>query len=309
MLGDTRPGPAGGSLGAMRARVCEALRRFRVGVHPDALVSTLADVDRAIVAIVRALLQTEHQANGLLVFDEPTEYLPDDSRERLFSAIRSASDSGFGVLLVTHRLDEARTISDRVTILRDGAVVHTADSATIDDAQLAEMILGRPADKFYPAEPPERLGEKRFSMRGFNSPAAHDLSFDVRGGEIVRLTGLLGAGFDEVPDALLGQVKAVGEIQIGGGEWSSTESFSARDAAASGLAVLPANRLRFAGFGEASVRENVSLPVIRRFFRVVGCAAGRRSGLSVACSTTSQSFPQTRKSSSRCSAAVTSKRR
>jgi len=83
VLGDTRPGPAGGSLGAMRARVCEALRRFRVGVHPDALVSTLADVDRAIVAIVRALLQTEHQANGLLVFDEPTEYLPDDSRERL----------------------------------------------------------------------------------------------------------------------------------------------------------------------------------------------------------------------------------
>src|SRR6185437_1455203 len=105
-----------------RRAVRDALRRFAVDVDPDAMVSTLAPLDRAQVAIVRALEQMRGTHQGLLVLDEPTAHLPREEVERLFATIRSVAATGTGVLLVTHRLEEMRAVTDSLTILRDGEV-------------------------------------------------------------------------------------------------------------------------------------------------------------------------------------------
>jgi ribose transport system ATP-binding protein len=117
-----RAGPLGFiSWSAERAAATETLQQFGVVISLDAKVVLLRDVDRAVVAIVRALQDLNGNAEkGLLVLDEPTVYLPRDGVNRLFKLMRSVADRGHGILFVSHQLAEVEKITDRVTVLRDG---------------------------------------------------------------------------------------------------------------------------------------------------------------------------------------------
>ena len=129
-----------------RQRVRESLRPFGLGhIEPEAEVRTLREVERALIAIVRALDRLKGEERGVLVLDEPTAYLPRDGVERLFAAVRTVAPQGIGVLFVTHRLEEVRALADRVTILRDGAHVETAATASLSEHDLIERILGQGA--------------------------------------------------------------------------------------------------------------------------------------------------------------------
>ena len=135
-----------------RQRVRESLRPFGLGhIEPEAEVRTLREVERALIAIVRALDRLKGEERGVLVLDEPTAYLPRDGVERLFAAVRTVASQGIGVLFVTHRLEEVRALTDRVTILRDGAHVETAATASLSEHDLIERILGRALGELYPS--------------------------------------------------------------------------------------------------------------------------------------------------------------
>ena len=249
-----------------RGRVREALRQFGLDhVSPGAEVGSLREVERAMVAIVRAFERLKGLERGVLVLDEPTAYLPRDGVERLFDAIRTAARSGFGILFVTHRLEEVRALTDRVTILRDGEHAGTADTASLSERELIERILGRSLGELYPSAHQVR-GELALSARDVSGSLVNSFSVDLHRGEVIGLTGLLGMGQEQVPHLLFGSQRARGGEVLLGGKTYELHRLTPRRAIDAGIALLPANRLREGAAQAATVVENVTLPTVGRYF-------------------------------------------
>jgi ribose transport system ATP-binding protein len=249
-----------------RQRVRQKLAEFGLPCGPDTLVSALSEVEVAMVAIIRALEQLESTERGLLVLDEPTAYLPRDGVDRLFDGVRQVAAMGLGVLFVSHRLDEIRALTDRVTVLRDGDRVLTAATADLSENALIEHILGRRPGSLYPSGEVQRRSQC-LQVRNLTAESVEDVSFDVGAGEIIGLTGLLGMGFEQVPYLLFGAQHAhSGTIAVNGAV-QELPSLTPPKAIASGLALVPANRQRYGGVASATVTENVTLPTIGGFFR------------------------------------------
>jgi len=248
-------------------RVRQDLLRFDLDLDPRTQVADLREVDRAVLAIVRALRRLgEHPDGHVLVLDEPTAYLPRDGVDRLFSAVRRVAASGTGVVFVSHRSDEVLSVTDRLTVLRDGCKVATVETASTNPEQLVELLLGRSLGSFYPDSTTSRAGDVALRVRGLSGRSVHDLSLDLRQGEIVGLTGLVGAGYDDVPLLLFGGRQAsAGTIETGGRIYQAT-SMTPVECLRQGVALLPADRLGSSGCASASLNDNVGLPVLRRYF-------------------------------------------
>jgi ribose transport system ATP-binding protein len=250
-----------------RARVRAALADFGLDLPLDLLVEALPEVEQAMLAIVRALSHLRGRDSGLLVLDESTAYLPRDGLDRLFGIVRESAARGFGVLFVTHRLEEVFAITSRVSVLRDGVPVTDAPTSDFDEAGLIEQILGFSIDQLYPDAVAKPHQERLLSASALSGRIARDVSLDVGKGEIVGLTGLLGMGWEEVPYLLFGAVpEGTGSITIGDDTVSVADQHPG-DAVSRGLALLPADRQNASGVGEATVLENLTLPTLGEFFR------------------------------------------
>ncbi|MBS1861409.1 MAG: sugar ABC transporter ATP-binding protein [Actinobacteria bacterium] len=248
---------------ARRARA--ALSSFGLDVSPYKSVEDLREVERAIVAIVRALEQLEGVDEGALILDEPTAYLPRDGVEHLFAAIHEVTGRGFGVLLVTHRLEEVTALADRVTVLRNGARVATAEVSGLDEDGLVELIVGRALEELFPPahHPESEVVLEVEDLQGSDLTAP--FSLQVRRSEIVGLTGLVGTGYERALYMMAGAERAsAGKLRLGGATHDAAR-LDPRRALAAGLALLPANRLVNGGAGEATLTENVTLPTLPSF--------------------------------------------
>jgi ribose transport system ATP-binding protein len=260
-----------------RKRVVAALQRFGVSVEPYRLVSELEPVDRAQIAIVRALERLTGVSQGVLVLDEPTPHLPRDSVERLFKTIRSIAAAGFGVLFVTHRLDEIRELTSWVTILRDGRRILSEPTSSLTDEEIRNRLLGFTLDRLYPSEANTVESEPAVTFHDISSKRVKNFSLDVHRGEIVGLTGLLQQGWEEIPYLIFGALPASGgTIRIRGRE-RSLSSYRPSQAISDGFALVPAARLDDGAVGAASVRENLTLTTLNRDF-VRGWLRYRREG-------------------------------
>jgi ribose transport system ATP-binding protein len=248
-----------------RARVRRALERFHLDLDIERPVSTLTPVERALIAIARAVSDASSQEGGVIVLDEPTSYLPANEVAALFAAMRRVAEAGTAVIFVSHRLEEVKAITDRVTVLRDGRVVGTVDTPQVSEAQLIKMILGREIEQLYPEVDPHP-GDVVLAARGLRGQVVAGLDFEVHKGEIVGLAGLVGMGQNEVPYLLFGATRARrGEIVLAGRAMAAA-SLTPGHAAAAGLALVPGDRLGASGVGHLTVRDNVSLPVLGMFF-------------------------------------------
>ncbi|MGH9065414.1 MAG: sugar ABC transporter ATP-binding protein [Acidimicrobiales bacterium] len=249
-----------------RRRVTAMLGRLGVRTTPDTLVGTLSAVDRALVAVVRAITDADRQEGGVLVLDEPTSYLPRDGVERLFSAMRRATGTGLGVVFVSHRLEEVMAVTDKVSVLRDGRLVNTLATPDVDEATLIQLILGQRMEESYPSLPTVK-GDVGLAVTGLQGLHVHDLSLEVRRGEVLGLAGLIGMGQEEVAYLLFGAAPArAGTLRIGDSTIPAPQMTPGR-AIRAGMALLPADRLGASGIGGLSVRDNVSLPVLGSFYR------------------------------------------
>ncbi len=203
---------------------------------------------------------------GLLVLDEPTAGIGDAGVDRLFAVIRRVKAAGFGVLFVSHDLEEVLGITDRVTVLRDGEVAGEGVTAALGKQRLVEMIVGRRIER----GPPAAAGAAApalVAVEGLRGPGVPAVSFRVGAGEILGLTGLIGSGFAEVGALLVGARPATaGELAIGTAR-HALAGFTPRRAIAAGLAYVPAERLRAGCVGGMSVAENIALPVLDRLTR------------------------------------------
>ena len=248
-----------------RRHAARVLESFGLEVPLDASVGQLAPVDRALVAIARALSDASEHEGGTLILDEPTSFLPRDGVERLFSGMRRVAAEGLGVVFVSHRLEEILSITDRVTVLRDGRNVATVGTPGLQEDDLIEMILGQKVEESFTSGSGS-LGGVKLSIAHLTGPNVHDLSFEVREGEILGLTGLAGMGHEAVVYLAFGAQRAShGSVVLDGREIPA-HSISPRAAIKAGIALLPGDRLNSSGVGSLPVSYNVSLPVLNKYF-------------------------------------------
>jgi ribose transport system ATP-binding protein len=249
-------------------RTGEALERFEVDIDPRVPVHALSQIDRARLAIVRALeeMRTSQRAaggrRGVLVLDEPTVFLPRESVDALFALVRSVVKGHASVLFVSHDLPEVFAITDRVTVLRDGRVRATVRTAETSHDELVRLIVGHDLSSRAPAV--ARTGERArdVRVRGATGGGVSDVSFALAPGEIVGLTGLIGSGFDEVPYLVSGARRATAGTIMCDGREHALRAMRPRQALELGVALVPGDRQRLGSVGSLSLAENVPLPVI-----------------------------------------------
>jgi ribose transport system ATP-binding protein len=249
---------------AERESVAAALARLGRAIDVSALAGTLTAEDRATVAIARAV-QDHRPGGGLIIFDESTRALGKSARGRFFELVRSLTDGGASVLLISHRLEEIVEATDRVTVLRDGQVVETGIlTRDIDEAGLTRMMLGRHLVTHSRVDSHAR-DDVAASVRGLCAGQVRGLDLAVRRGEIVGLTGLMGSGFEEVAEVLGGARRAeAGELAVGARTLSlSARRASTEDFVGAGVGYVPERRLEEGLAAEMTVAENMTLPRVR----------------------------------------------
>lgn len=250
---------------AQQREVAAALEDFGINARPDQMAQELPAAERAMLAILRGLRGLPSDRPGLLILDEPTAHLPRDGVDRVTEAVRKVANDGHAVLLVTHRLDEVFAISDRISVVRDGQIRINVETSRADQPMLIKAILGFELNELYP-EKIEHPGSEALSVMGLAGDSALDFSVSLRGGEIVGLTGLIGAGHEEVPYLLFGAKPArSGEVRVAGIAYPQ-QMLSPSLAMRLGLALLPNDRRAASGIGHLTVRENVTMPIVDSFF-------------------------------------------
>jgi ribose transport system ATP-binding protein len=269
------------------ARATRALfEEFSLDLDPSARVSDLSGTERALLAIVRAvhemrtLRDPSRTGPGILILDEPTVFLPETGRRQLFGLMRDIAADGSAVLFVSHDLDEVREITDRVTIFRDGSLRSTVETATVSDAELIQLIIGRELPD-YSAERQSTLVDDgagpgpAVTVTDLSDERLESVSFALAAGEVLGMTGLLGSGFERVPYLVFGALPAAsGSLEIDDG----TLSLPAMDpvkAIAHRMALIPADRQRDGSVGSISVRDNAMLQIIDRYTSWRGLHRGR----------------------------------
>jgi len=248
-------------------RARQVFARYGVVLDPLAVVGDLRPVDRALLAIIRAVeeVREDHAGPGVLVLDEPTVFLPRNEVEHLFALVREIAAGGGSVLFVSHDLDEIREITHRVTVLRDGRVVGTAVSATTSEAELVEMIIGRRLEAFAGVHRDHTGEAAAVRVSGLTGPGVRDVSMRVAAGEVVGLTGLAGSGFEAVPHLLAGAWPATaGTLHLDGTDHDLTR-MTPSAALAAGMALIPGDRQRDGAVGALSMTDNLTLPQLARF--------------------------------------------
>lgn len=244
----------------------QALARFNLDVDPYAKLSTLTHVEKAMVAIVRAIEQIKIVEYGVLVLDEPTSYLPRDDVDYLFTAVREVAAMGHAVVFISHRIEEVLQLTDHVTVIRDGNKVGTFETKDLNEDTLIQYILGFKLEELYP-ESHESKGQPVFSATEVSGSNVSDFEIEAQTGEIIGLTGLAEMGQEEILYLLFGAQKATsGSICIDN-QYFKLSDFSPAKAMHNGLALVPANRLKDGASPTAHMAENITLGILNSFYQ------------------------------------------
>jgi len=237
-----------------RRQAAELFKRLGVEVDLDVPCRRLTTAQQQLVEIAKALA---FQAR-IIVMDEPSAALTSHEVGRLFAIIEELKRQGIGIVYISHRLDEIFAIADRVTVLRDGLNVGERPIAQVTRQELIELMVGRVLSDEFPKHS-TTIGPPRLEVTGLRrGRAVRDVSLSVRRGEILALTGLVGAGRTETVRLIFGaDLREAGEIRLDG---SLLAIRSPRDAIAAGIGLLTEDRkLQGLVLGH-SVRENFGLP-------------------------------------------------
>jgi rhamnose transport system ATP-binding protein len=247
----------------MKSQTGRLLQKLGVSVDLNVPVGELPLAQRQMVALARALSRDCR----LLIMDEPTASLSNRETQTLLDIVQQLRASGVTVLYVSHRLDEIFQIADRVTVLRDGRHVSTHQIAEVDGDQLIRDMVGRSVETQQraatntTANAPVILDVKQLTRYGIFS----NVTFQVRAGEILGLTGLVGAGRSEIARAIFGVDEFdAGEVRVAG---RLLNSGSVQEAMVSGIGMVPEDRQHEGLILPMSVGENISLAALRLLTR------------------------------------------
>jgi ribose transport system ATP-binding protein len=249
-----------------------ALRSYGLKMDPRTKIENLTQTERALLVIVRAVHELRlhnDSGRGLLILDEPTAFLPMEGKEQLFSLVKSVVRDGISVLFVSHDLDEVIELTDRVTILRDGVLTCTAETKSLSKTNLVEMITGKSIQNlvFQQREHQSQNSPVIGRINDLSGDIVEEISFEIREGEILGLTGLLGSGFDEIPYLLFGaQTALAGTLELGD-EKLQVSSITPEKAMLKKIALLPADRQGASGIGSLTITDNVTILSLNKYKR------------------------------------------
>ena len=259
---------------AMEARCRGILASLGAAFSPADIVSNLSLAERQLVEIARAV----HANIRILVMDEPTAALSAHESERLFDLIARLRESGLAIIYVSHRMAEVSRLADRVTVLRDGAVVGTISRDELTPERIVRMMVGRDLAGFYKKEPrSEPLDSTPFFSVDHlgDGRRVHGVSFGLRRGEILGIAGLVGSGRTEMARLIFGaDAKTAGRIVLDG---EALNLATPRDAVDAGIVYLTEDRKGLGLFLDMSVRDNVNTMVLAGDARFAGVVDFTRS--------------------------------
>ncbi len=236
---------------SVRQNAQRGLDMINVKMDLDALVGELSVADRQLVAICRALLQDAR----LLVMDEPTTALTRKEVDSLFAVVKDLQKKGISILFVSHKLEEVFEIAEELTILRNGRKVIEGPMKEFDREQFIYHMTGRTIEPTHYAQP-KISGEPLMKAEGIGiKDLFTDISFDLYGGEVIGITGLLGSGRSELARALFGLEKLTqGKLFVEGKEVKLT---SVKDAIKNGIGYVPEDRLTEGLFLPHTISNNI----------------------------------------------------
>lgn len=248
-----------------RKRTRELFAKIGVTIDPDAVVRDLTIAEQQVVEIAKALATDAR----IIVMDEPTAALSPNEVEGLFSIIRDLRSQGIGIVYVSHRLVEIFEIADRVTVLRDGSLIGTKPIGELTRESMIELMVGRKLENEFPTRssgstPETSAGESGLVVSNLcRGDAVRNVSFQVKRGELVALTGLVGAGRTETVRLIFGADRRdSGDILLDGKKLAIRKP---RDAIAAGICLLTEDRKHQGLVLKRSVLENFGLPNMSRF--------------------------------------------
>ena len=241
----------------------ELFDKLHLELDPKAVVKTLSVAKQQMVEITKAL---SHENTRLLILDEPSAVLTDTEIDDLFVFIRQLKKTGVGIIYISHRMDELKRITDRITVMRDGQYVATLDTPTAEISEVIRLMVGRtiyeePKTKsMCPPDAPVVLEAEHL-----NSLDVKDVSFKLRKGEILGFAGLVGAGRTETMRLICGaDPMDSGTIRING---KDVKIRSPKDAVRYGIGYLSEDRKRYGLCLNLSVADNTVLPSLEQIFK------------------------------------------
>ncbi|TPL45915.1 sugar ABC transporter ATP-binding protein [Mesorhizobium sp. B2-4-6] len=264
--------------GEMARKAAAVLKELGAAINPRERLGNLSISQQQLVEIAKAYAAQPR----IIVLDEPTSSLSEHETAALFRILRKMRGEGIAIVYISHRLKEVLEIADEVTVLRDGSMIETRPIEGITAAEMIRLMVGREVSNVFPKSP-AKIGTSVLRVERIGDGASfRDISFDVRAGEILGLTGLVGAGRSEVARAIFGLSRlAEGSVSVNG---RKVVISSPSEAVRAGIAYVPEDRKGDGIVPGMSVRENISLPILRRltsFGRIRGSADRSLSALYV----------------------------
>ncbi|WP_145037814.1 sugar ABC transporter ATP-binding protein [Paenibacillus sp. Y412MC10] len=250
---------------ALHRQVKELFERMGLDMDPSIKVSELTVAKQQMVEIAKAL---SYNAD-VLVMDEPTAALSETEIEDLFRIIRQLRESGVGIVYISHRMDEIKRITDRITVMRDGQYIDTVSTAEVTTQDIISKMVGR---QIYETSKPERTADERetvLEVIGLNQGRTlKDINLTLKKGEILGIAGLVGAGRTELARAIFGADRIQsGEIRVHGRKVTIK---GPHDAVRQGIGYLSEDRKRYGCVVDLDVKSNVAIASYGSFLRPGG---------------------------------------
>ena len=234
----------------------EAVDKFNLNVEPDKLIRDLSVGQKQKVELLKSLVR----GVKVLILDEPTAVLTPQETRELFVQLKQLRDQGYGIIFISHKLDEVMELCSRVTVLRHGKVTGHGEIKDLDPAKLSKMMVEREVDLTIdkaPAKPKDTVihVEHLNYVDDFGKLVVNDLSFGIRAGEVVGIAGVEGNGQTEVSEIISGLLpRTSGEVYLNGNETSGKTIAQIREM---GLAHISEDRMKHGMAAGLSIRDNI----------------------------------------------------
>ncbi len=242
----------------MYSEAAKLLESLGVKLDPKAKVRGLSIADQQMVELAAALSQKAR----VLLMDEPTAALTPEEVGDLFRIVRRLRDAGTAIVFISHRLEEVFSISDRITVLRDGHCIGTRNVKETTTDEIIRMMVGRELGNLFD-KPPAQIGEARLKVQNLASEGRFaDITFEVRRGEILGVAGLVGAGRTDVGQSIFGiHAKSAGKVSLDGKQLNIS---SPRQAIDQGIAYVPEDRAHHGLLLPMSIATNTSIGELKK---------------------------------------------
>ena len=263
-----QPGRAGlVNQAVMMHRAQKIIDDFGLQINPNSMVKEIGIAQKQLIVIARAM----HNHVKALILDEPTATLSSEESELLFAKVRELRGKGIACIYISHRLEEVQSLSDTITVMRDGRIIETDAVERMDERRIVSLMVGRDVDDFYPPRT-NKPGDVVLRARGVtvynqkfpDKKVVDNVAFDLRSGEILAVYGLVGSGRTEMAMGMIGAWKGnvECEVEVKG---KAVVSRNPAQALKNGISLLPEDRKREGAIARQSVGSNISASSLPRF--------------------------------------------